>query len=103
MNLIVAQLEEITNMRDEILQAVEKVLDLYLTGQEPSNIDEQGSGMYWDLSKILVDHYQAEIGEKMEAKDMVYYAIYDLTEVLLQAFFELFRKQLINIDSDEIQ
>lgn len=90
-------------MKDEIIEALEKVLQLFLTGHDPSELDEQGAGMYWDLSKTLVNHYQAEIGEKMEATDIVYYAMYDLTETMLQTFFALFRKSLDGIDSDEIQ
>lgn len=76
-------------MKNEIIKAINNVIDQMLKGLDPSQIDEKGSGMFWDLSRTLVDHYQAEIGQPMEASDLVYYTLYDVTEELMSSFVHL--------------
>lgn len=92
-------------MKTEIVKAINNVINQMVKGQKPSEVDEKGSGMFWDLSRALVNHYQAEIGEPMEASDLVYYTLYDVTEELMISFIRLMHELgMIDIpENEEVQ
>lgn len=93
-------------MKQEILEAINNVVNQMLEGKDPSEVDEKGAGMFWDLSRTLVDHYQAEIGEPMEATDIVYYTLYDVTNELMNNFVRLMHEMgIIEMadDKEEVQ
>lgn len=82
-------------MQDKILKAVELVLQELVQGKDPSEIDESGASMYWDLSKELVHHYKAEVGDEVDNIDtheFVYYALHDVTEELMKGFINLMQE-----------
>lgn len=89
-------------MSKQIEKAVERVLNEFLQGREPSDIDEKGAEMFWDLSRSLVDHLQAEIGEPMEASDLVYYSLYEVIEFLFKRFTLLIAEAL-DLGDDNVQ
>lgn len=81
-------------MEQQIEEAIERVLNEFLQGREPSEVDEKGARMFWDLSRSLVNHLQAEIGEPMEASDLVYYSLYEVVEMLFKRFTLLIAEAL---------
>jgi hypothetical protein len=76
-------------MENQIEKAINLVVEEFLKGKDPSEYDEKGKGMYWDLSREFALHYQAEIGEKVEPEEMIYYALHDVTGFLFKRFAEL--------------
>lgn len=88
-------------MNDLVYSAIEKVLQELIQGKDPSLTDESGAGKFWDLSRELVNHFQAEIGESMEASDLVYYSLYAVTEELMKGFVSLMTDVGLIDPSDE--
>lgn len=91
-------------MNDLVYSAIERVLKELMQGIDPSLTDESGAGKFWDLSRELVHHFQAEIGEPMEASDLVYYSLYAVTEELMKGFVSLMTEVgLLEPEGDDIQ